>query len=261
MDLADFISVLERLAPLGLAEDWDNVGPLLVPSDPRPVERVLLTVDLTGPVLEEATLGQIDAIVAYHPPIWNGFKRLSPSKPRERVIIQAIERGLVVYSPHTALDAVVGGVNDWLAAAFPFARKRAIRSSAGQLEAGQGRFLELETPIALDAAVLGVKTHLGLSVVRVATSARHRDGAGIATVSLCAGAGGGVVAEAPADLYLTGEMRHHDVLLAVEQGRSVILCEHTNSERGYLALFAESLRAAGLVVSVSVRDRDPLAPC
>jgi dinuclear metal center YbgI/SA1388 family protein len=258
MELVEFVGLLDRLAPPELAEEWDNVGLLLAPSRSRPIERVLLTIDLTEAVLDEALEQHVEAIVAYHPPIFTKLKRLVPDDARQRVLLRAIEQGLVVYSPHTALDAVSGGVNDWLAAAFESSSKRAILPRGDAEGVGQGRFVELAEPIALDLIVARVKAHLGIAAVRVAASARHAEGGPIGSVSLCAGAGGSVLSEAPADLYLTGEMRHHDVLAAVERGSSVILCEHTNSERGYLAHFAELLQDQGLAVRVSKRDRDPL---
>ena len=80
-------------------------------------------------------------------------------------------------------------------------------------------------------------------------------------IALCPGAGATVIGTAPADVYLTGEMRHHDVLEAVAGGTSVILTNHTHTERGYLEVLARRLTAAfgGKVeVDVSRCDRDPL---
>lgn len=258
MELREFVALLERIAPLELAEEWDNVGLLLAPSHPRSVERVLLTIDLTEAVLEEALAFSSDAIVAYHPPLFDGLRRLLPADPRQRVLLGAIEHRLVVYSPHTALDAVPGGVNDWLAGAFDASSKRAIVPHAVVPDAGQGRHLALTRPSPLDVLVERLKAHLGLTTLRVAASRRHTRGDAVASVSLCAGAGGSVIARAPADLYLSGEMRHHDVLAALERGSSVILCEHTNSERGYLPELARALGGAGLSVAVAKADRDPL---
>jgi dinuclear metal center YbgI/SA1388 family protein len=221
----------------------------------------LLTIDLTESVLDEALEQGSEAIVAYHPPIFTGLKRLVPSDPQQRMLLRVIECSLAVYSPHTALDAVEGGVNDWLASAFDVATKRATLPKLGALATGQGRFVELAAPRPLDALVARLKQHLGIAALRVAASRRHADGASIATVSLCAGAGGSVVTRAPADLYVSGEMRHHDVLAAVQRGSSVILCEHTNSERGYLQQLADALRREGLTAVVAAQDRDPLQVC
>ena len=115
--LTDVLTLLERMAPLELAEKWDNAGLLLEPSvaRTRPIARLFLCIDLEERVLDEALAARADFIFAYHPPIFRGLKRLRASAPEERLLLRALEAGLPVYSPHTALDAARDGVNDWLA--------------------------------------------------------------------------------------------------------------------------------------------------
>jgi dinuclear metal center YbgI/SA1388 family protein len=115
--LAEVVLLLERLAPLELAEEWDNVGLLLEPSGAaaRPIRRAFFCIDLDESVLGEALERQADLVIAYHPPLFKALKRLRTSSPAERVIVRALEAKLPIYSPHTALDAAQHGVNDWLA--------------------------------------------------------------------------------------------------------------------------------------------------
>ncbi|HEX3776640.1 MAG TPA: Nif3-like dinuclear metal center hexameric protein [Polyangiaceae bacterium] len=114
--LADVVALLERFAPLALAEDWDNVGLLIEPSGALEgaVKRLFLCIDLSEAVLTEAIDERADLCVSYHPPLFKGVKRLRISAAEERVIVRALEAKLPVYSPHTALDAADDGVNDWL---------------------------------------------------------------------------------------------------------------------------------------------------
>jgi putative NIF3 family GTP cyclohydrolase 1 type 2 len=196
----------------------------------------------------------------------------------------AIQRRIAIYSPHTALDATIGGVNDWLARGLGPARISTIAPTALPADAarprsskraskvepplvGHGRLVVLNRGAELRALLMRLKRHLKLAHLRVASSERHQNrGRGrpaepIRRIALCAGAGGSIVTRSSADLYLTGEMRHHDVLGLVESGASVVLTEHTNSERGYLPTFARRLRESSqrrLSVSVSEVDSDPL---
>lgn len=81
------------------------------------------------------------------------------------------------------------------------------------------------------------------------------------TIALCAGSGASVLKNVPADLYLTGEMLHHDVLDAVHKGTNVILTNHSDSERGFLQNFAFTLSGMLnklVMVHVSKKDTDPL---
>lgn len=84
----------------------------------------------------------------------------------------------------------------------------------------------------------------------------------IKSIAVCAGSGSSVLRGVKADLYITGEMSHHEVLSAIHNGSSVILCEHSNTERGYLSLLRDqlltSLHEYSVDVCVSKTDSDPL---
>lgn len=127
----DLCNELERIAPLSLAESWDNVGLLVGRRDAR-VSGALLTIDLTEPVLEEAIRGKCQFVVAYHPPIFKPLTRLTDGTWKERIVHTAIARGIAIHAPHTALDAAPGGVNDWLAAGFGSGDVRPLTQSAHQ---------------------------------------------------------------------------------------------------------------------------------
>lgn len=262
---ADLYAAVQAIAPFELAESWDNVGVLLDPWGTDEMERVLLTIDLTEAVADEAIGWGADAIVAYHPPIFSGLKRLTAATAQERTILRLVANGIPVVSPHTALDAAAGGMGDWLAATLGDAAMVApiTPCKARPLDStvGLGRMGVLAEPAALDVVVERVKQALGLAHVRLATAARHRDGAPIRRFAVCPGAGGELFSQVGAvDLLLTGEMRHHDVLARVHAGTSVLLTDHTNCERGYLPTLGAALaqRLPGLLVRISERDADPL---
>jgi len=110
----DVRTALESFAPPSLSESWDNVG-LLVGADGWSAERVLLTIDLTERVLEEAIAARVGLVITYHPPIFAPLKRITDAPGKERIVLGAARAGIAIHCPHTALDACAGGVNDWLA--------------------------------------------------------------------------------------------------------------------------------------------------
>jgi dinuclear metal center YbgI/SA1388 family protein len=126
MDVSDLVRVLESIAPLALAEEWDNVG--LLAGDPgAPLTRALLCIDCTPDVVLEAERTSCEAIVAYHPPLFRPITRVT----RGSVVYELVRRGIALYSPHTALDAAEGGTNDVLADAIGMTKDRApIRATA-----------------------------------------------------------------------------------------------------------------------------------
>lgn len=127
LSLNRFVQRLEEYAPLKTATEWDNVGLLVEPSGNFLIKRILVTNDLTGPVLDEAILRKVDLIISYHPPIvktqppnerLHPITRLTQSNWREVALIKCIENRIAVYSPHTTWDSIDGGINDWILSVF-----------------------------------------------------------------------------------------------------------------------------------------------
>ncbi len=109
----DIAAAVNAIVPLKLAQDWDNVG-LLVGDGQQNVKNILLTIDITADVAAEAKKLKTDLILSYHPLIWDGLKTVT-SDGDGRIVYELIRSGISVFSIHTALDTVSGGVNDALA--------------------------------------------------------------------------------------------------------------------------------------------------
>ncbi|XP_047988279.1 NIF3-like protein 1 isoform X2 [Leguminivora glycinivorella] len=260
LTLGKVVSVLEDFAPKSLAESWDNTGLLVEPYTPRNITKLLLTNDLTETVAKEADKQGCEMIVAYHPPIFAPLKSVVQSAWKQRIVSFLLEKRISLYSPHTSWDCVQGGVNDWLASAFTVKESKPITPGADP-NFGAGRYLHLQTEIPLSDAIGRVKQLTGLPHVRLALAKGKSTSDGVKTVALCAGSGASVLKEVPADLYLTGEMLHHDVLDAAQKGISVILTNHSDSERGFLSVFSPDLQKRldnQVKVFVSKTDKDPL---
>jgi len=279
------VRVMERLAPLKLADTtWDNVGVLVENPKPNGSNRVMLTIDLTPEVLNECLEKRIEVIVAYHPPIFTGLKRLNLKAPKQAIVLRTIAEGMSIYSPHTSLDAAADGMNDWLArivdpepkSCVPIVPSEPALVAALGLEAnttGMGRLVRLASPIPFSVFVDRVKRGLEVSSVRVCTpkswgSGRSdAEGKLISTYAVCAGSGTSVFRslKSSVDVVLSGEMGHHDVLAAADSGQAVVLCEHSNTERGFLKAKLQpalqlALEDTNVEVLVSSVDHDPLQP-
>ena len=251
---------------------WDNTG-LLVDSSSfedsdsetntkLPV-KVLLTIDLTQAVADEAISKNVNFIMAYHPFIFRGLKSITHNDPQQRSLIKLIQNKISVYSPHTAVDSAKGGVNDFLVEGITKNQKVEssipIEQDKTDSECGMGRLVKLSQPSKLKNLVSNIKEQLRLDHVQVALS---KDGIehDIETIAICAGSGGGVFKGVEADLYYTGELSHHEALFFKESGSSVICCNHSNSERAFLKVIQEQLKnelnEADQVV-ISETDKDP----
>lgn len=262
--LADVVQTMENFAPLTFAEKWDNVGLLIEPSQEEIIKKIILTNDLTEVVLKEAKEKNANLIVSYHPPIFSGLKRLTKQTWKERIILECIERKIAIYSPHTSWDSCPQGVNDWLAGCLPIASKEPAITNAINPLYGAGRICSLSGEITLREAIVRIKRNTGLLHVHVAIASNGSLHSPINSFGVCAGSGASVLKEikAPIDLFITGELSHHDCLEAVHRQIHVVTLNHSNSERGYLKEFKNILE--GLLendqveIIVSQEDVDPL---
>jgi len=114
MKIGEITNFLEQIAPLSLQESYDNSG-LLIGSPDKDVNKVLITLDITHEVMEEAVSVGAGLIIAHHPLIFKGLKHLNGGNMVEDLVIEAVKSDVAVYAIHTNLDNVAVGVNDRLA--------------------------------------------------------------------------------------------------------------------------------------------------
>lgn len=373
--VGDLARAMQSFAPLEDAESWDRVG-LQVGSRSQSIDGpVLLTIDLTEKVLEEALSVRASVILAYHPPIWEPIDRLTDATPKQKLLLRAIRAGLAIYTPHTALDAAPGGIADWLCEGLsasgvvgkvagdcralepasrrdanremkivtfvPTSHVEAVRNAlasggagiigkyrvcsfaidgtgtflggegsrpavgeAGKLEqvaevrlemvcsraalplalatlrhfhpyeepaidvyalegearrgVGPGRRLVLDRPATVRELAERLRGHLDRVRLRMALVG---DDWPVTTLGVVPGAGASLMKSAMAqkcEVFITGEMKHHEVMECIGSGMGVLLAGHTNTERGYLVRLAERLRGLmpGTEFRQSVADRD-----
>ena len=110
MKIKDVIATLERFAPLPLQDGFDNAG-LQIGQTEAEVSGVLLCLDVTEAVVDEAVACGANLIVAHHPLLFHGLKCIAGRNTVERCVVKAIENHITVYAAHTNLDNARGGVN------------------------------------------------------------------------------------------------------------------------------------------------------
>ncbi|EGC36430.1 hypothetical protein DICPUDRAFT_151116 [Dictyostelium purpureum] len=126
---------------------------------------------------------------------------------------------------------------------------------------GGGKLVTLENEVDIDTIISGVKKLFKLEHIRLGRPLDTTTTKKVKTISLCAGSGGSLIFNEKADLYLTGELTHHVILDACAKGSYVIVCDHSNSERGYLDVFKTNLEKLfdnKIEILISKLDKDPL---
>ncbi|XP_055716226.1 NIF3-like protein 1 [Phlebotomus papatasi] len=263
--LPKVLEVLRTFAPETLAEPWDNVGLLVEPATPKPVSGVLLTNDLTEEVLQEAVKLRADLVISYHPPLFEPLKRITQASWKERIVATCLERGIAVYSPHTAWDSVRGGVNDCLGKFLSekYDKGEPIVPNKDRPDCGAGRIYQSleDGGMSVSEIIAKLKLHISTPDQKIPVALVHPLTHKVKSVALCAGSGWSVLKGQKAELFITGEMSHHSILDANHSGSSVLLTNHSNSERMFLPTAKAYLEShlEGVSVNISSVDRDPLS--
>lgn len=283
-NITTLVNAIEKVYPKAYADSsWDNTG-LLINSSLATTKtlaskintKCLLTIDLTSEVCDEAIRKKVDLVISYHPfifPKWNSIN----STTQHESAIKLIQSGISVYSPHTAVDAVRDGMNDYLVSLVfkdPQNVKSIIKSNASEdVIEGMGRFSVRNDAQNLMTVIENIKKGLKIKFLQIALPDKSRsfslEHINVSSVAVCAGSGGSVFGKLKenCDLIVTGEMDHHTVLRYKEMGIIVVIVNHSNSERAYLRnvmkpLLEKSFAACDEVEScdvlVSEMDHDPL---
>ena len=244
---------MQRIAPLELAEHWDNPG-LLVDCGGN-VHRVLVTLDITPEVVAEAAAKQCTVIVAHHPVIFDPLKKLGP----QDVPFQLVRAGISAICMHTNLDAAAGGVNEVLAGIFGMQDPEPFAEGCGRV----GSIEPITVPQLACNAQQELAARCNAPDVGPAVQVKFADtGKPVRRLAVISGAGGSLFEDAiarGADCLLTGEANHHHAIDAKRLGLSLIAAGHYATEFPVTAAVAEKLRTAfpELEILVSEDARDP----
>jgi dinuclear metal center YbgI/SA1388 family protein len=242
--LSKVLEFAEKRWPQALAEAWDSPG--LVTGNPNSqLSKVLLSVDITGEILDEAIELGCGLIFAHHPFLLKPVNSVAHGTPKGSIISRAIENGIAIYGAHTNADVVENGVSD------VFAKQLGLRSIRPLVpfeanELGHGRIGSLAAPVTLGDLALALARLLPqtASGVRVSGDFDKK----IEKIALCGGAGDSFVSAAQnekADVYITSDLRHHVVQEAREHSKdmAVIDVSHWASESLWLPVAQAELAA------------------
>lgn len=226
MMVSDVMKAIESVAPLRLQEEYDNSG-LQVGLPDAEVRRVLVSLDITEKVVEEAVEKDCQMVVSHHPLIFRALKQLTDSTWQQRCVSLAIRSGIALYSAHTNLDNARGGVNFEIAERLGLRDVDFLQSKPGE-DAGSGIVGTLETPAATEEFLSKLKTVFDLDCFACSRTDRQS----ISRVAVCGGAGAFLIPEAKAagsDCFITGEIHYHDFF----ENDGMLLCSigHYESEQ------------------------------
>ncbi len=227
----DIYEFLDTVCPFSLAEEWDNPG-LNVGYATRRVHKVLVALDLTMDTIFTARELECDLILTHHPLIFDPIKQINGDSAEGRRILALAANNIAHIACHTNLDAAEGGVNDVLAGIC------ALKEVAPL--GGLGRVGYTQTT--LPALIETLKEKLNAPIAAVYCNDQ------VERVAFVGGAGGSFLEEPDllqaGDTFITGEAKHHQLLIARERGINLLVAGHYETEYPVLEPLTEKLRAA-----------------
>ena len=206
MKVKDIIKVIEDFAPLSIQEKWDNSG-LCIGSPEAEVSSVLLGLDCTPELVDEAIACGADMIVTHHPLIFSGLKKISPDDLVGEAVYKAVAAGIAVYAAHTSADKVLAGVSGAMAAKLALENVTILQEDAEGI--GLGVVGDLPVPMTTREVLALVKEKFQLEVVKASKPVEGK----ISRVAMCGGSGGSLIGEAMksgAQLYISGDISYHN---------------------------------------------------
>ena len=259
MTIRDVVSSIEEFAPLGLQAEYDNSG-LVVGRYDDEVHGVLLAVDVTEEIIDEAIGTGCDLIITHHPIIFKPLKRLNSSNYVERCVERAIRAGIALYACHTNLDSAHGGMSWRVGEIIGLKDMRVLEPRKGEPEVGFGVVGELAKAEPAMALLERIKREFSVGAVRYSdlpTIKRE-----VRRVAICTGAGGSLIGDAlaaSADLYVTADLRYNDFMCG---DNTMILADigHFESEFCAISLIYDVLskKMCNFAVRKSLSSRNPI---
>lgn len=231
-------SIMEQYAPVNLSESYDNVG-LMVGNSEQNISSVLVALDCTLDVIDEALAKKCNVILTHHPLLFKKPANITNESLLGKKIIKLIQNDISLYSSHTNLDSTDGGINDMLVKLLGFPKGKVISPNRnyakenGSEETGIGRLVSIDNQVMLSELCRNVKEKLGIPALRYV----GRENKVISKIALISGSGSDYLElcrKSGADCVITGDITYHNASDYREMDVALIDAGHFYTE--WLAL-------------------------
>ena len=230
---SDIIEVLEQWAPRELQEEWDNSG-LCIGNPATQVTGILVCLDCTSEVVEEAIADGLNMIISHHPLIFKGLKSLKDTTPVERTVARAIRGNLVVYSMHTNADKIMDGVSGAMGRALGLQNMSILAPESclnrDTAPCGLGVVGDLKQPMLTEGFFDLLKTTFTLKYCKTSVPFHLH----VSRIALCGGSGSSLIPYAlrsGAEVFVSADFNYHSYFETVPQMMLVDI-GHYESETG-----------------------------
>ena len=237
MKIRDLLNYIDTFAPFSIAEEWDNSG-LMLGSYEAGVKKIAICLDALPEAVIEASEKNCEVLLCHHPLIFRPLKKINIDVDTGRTIYEALRRDVNIIAAHTNWDKADEGVNFTLANLLGLIDVKIL----GDL----GVIGKTSEEITTEKFLEKVKNSWGLSRLDFYSEKMPEK---ISRAAVCGGSGAEFWSAAKlhkADIYLTADMKYHELIDATRSGLSIGLCDHGEMERASLPKLAEKISACGI---------------
>ncbi len=243
--VSDILEGLNLIAPFELAESWDNVG-LLIGDPGREVHSLLLGLDPSLSLLDEAISRGVDTLITHHPCIFRPFPSVDVTTPDGAFLERALTHKINVIACHTNFDSAENGVSDALAKLLGLEDVCPLRLSMGvkETKTGMGRIGNYVVPISFSQFMQRVFQTFESDTLQIAGPQPSQ----IMRVALCGGSGSELAEEAfrqHADIYLSSEVKHSTAVWAGNAGFCIVNGTHYATEKPSMVFLGRQIAELG----------------
>jgi dinuclear metal center YbgI/SA1388 family protein len=228
-ELKEIMSLIEEIAPLNLAESWDNSG-LQIGDPVQEIKKIGVSLDADYEIVKQCSKNNIDLLITHHPLFFSNIKSLDFTKPVPKIIRHVIKNDISIYTAHTNLDSADSGLNDFFLKKLGIdAVTPIIPSESGNETEGLGRIGVLKDKVYAGELAHSIKKIFNLDFIRFVGDADILAD----KIGVCTGSGAGLIKKASlmgAKVFVTGDMKYHDAKDAADLGICVIDAGHFGTE-------------------------------
>jgi dinuclear metal center YbgI/SA1388 family protein len=253
----DICNLLEEFAPLSYQEPYDNAG-LTIGKREMILTGVMVCLDVSEPVIDEALELGCNMIVSHHPLIFRGIKSLTGFGRIDECIVKAIKNDIAIYSGHTNVDSVLNGVNGKISEKLGLKNVRFLAPKSSDEFSGMGILGDLETENVEIEFLKRFKDIFGCKTIQHSAMT----GKPVKRVAICGGSGSEFIKNAidsGATVFITGEAKFHE-FFTEGTGIMLVVAGHYETEQFTKELFLEliSKKFPKFAVHVSTVEKNPI---
>ena len=256
----DIALIIEELAPLKYQEGYDNAG-FCVGLPSSEAKGVLLCVDVTEEIIDEAIAMGANMIVSHHPVIFNGLKHITGSNYVERMVAKALKHDIILYAAHTNLDNVPYGVNWTIARQLGLQDIQLLAPLSADPQAGAGAVGNLQESVQVENWLALLKQHFAIPHLRHNRPPKPK----VQRIAICGGNGAFLIdaaVAAGADCLISADFKYHNFFDA-DNRLLIVDAGHYETEKCVLSIFFDLLtkKMPNFAVRITGKISNPVIYC